>query len=217
MDHHDDWAQWHEEPADFPDGDTADLPDLGHDALGDLHGHDTGYEDPGLPEHDPDQHDLPLDAHGGPDLLHESGDEHEYLGGADDLGPHPEPGYDDVHEDPVHDGYEPDQPAFADPDLGGEHDPGWHGDDFPPLLDLGHAAPDPVDGPPWSDPATLGDPATASDAVPHEPFGVGAAAHPDDLFAYSGMQAPGGDAWAVLLGSDDPATSSLARWWGPAA
>ena len=38
-----------------------------------------------------------------------------------------------------------------------------------------------------------------------------------DLLAYAGMEpaGPGGDDWAALVDSDDPAVSALARWWGP--
>ena len=40
----------------------------------------------------------------------------------------------------------------------------------------------------------------------------------DDLFAYAGLDAPaaGVDPWSQLLAADDPATSALARFWGPA-
>ena len=37
-----------------------------------------------------------------------------------------------------------------------------------------------------------------------------------DLAAYDGTEPPDGpDPWAALLGSEDPATSALARWWSP--
>ncbi len=54
-----------------------------------------------------------------------------------------------------------------------------------------------------------------------EPLGdpAGDAGSPpvDDLYAYDGGQPPadGTDAWGNLAGSEDPATSSLARFWSP--
>jgi hypothetical protein len=38
----------------------------------------------------------------------------------------------------------------------------------------------------------------------------------EDLAAYAGEElAPGVDPWATLADSDDPATSTLAKWWHP--
>ena len=237
MDHHDDWGQWHHEDG---NGDTADLggPDqLGHDHLGgpehlgDLgeHDHLGGYED----------HDgYPGATSGmdhGPDLLHESGD-YDLPGHDGDAGHDPghdpaghddaDPGHDvDPHGHGHYDGPD-EQPAAvehvvgADPDLPGDHDPGahggWHDGDFPPPLDL-DARPEPADGYPWADPDTLGDPGTPD--VEHAGLPLEAAAPAGDLYAYAGLDAaPAGvNPWSLLLGSDDPATSTLARWWGPAA
>jgi hypothetical protein len=102
-------------------------------------------------------------------------------------------------------GADPDVDATAD-------DPGWHDPSFPPPLDWDHV-PEPVDGFPWSDPDVLGhepvQPAGQLDAG-YGPPPAG------DLFEYAGMDAPtDGDAWSHLLGSDDPATGALARWWAP--
>jgi hypothetical protein len=208
MDHHDDWAHWSEEPAEFGDADTADLGDhdMGHpDDLG--HPEDVSHPDDFSPPED-----FGIPEHPGPDLLHDGDDAlgldapHE---GDDALNLRD----DAVHEDFGEAGHDPDQPAFGDPDVP-DHDPGGYDGDFPPPLDLGHAPPEPMDGYPWSDPATLGDPSDAGGAVADQ-YGFAGAPHPDDLFAYAGLQpSDGGDAWSALLGSDDPATSALARWWG---
>jgi hypothetical protein len=88
---------------------------------------------------------------------------------------------------------------------------------FPPALDL--PAPEPVDGYPWADPATLGqeplpplDDPVATAGGP----GTAGAPQPAELYEYAGESPPaGGDAWADLLASPDPATSALARWWSP--
>jgi hypothetical protein len=208
MDHHDDWEHWGEEPADFADADTADLGEHDLTDVGHLDAHDT-LDPTGAPDGEDGGHLVEP----GPDLLHD---------GDGDLGldpPHDDAAAHETLGAEPGDGYEPDQPAFTDPDLP-DHDPGGYDGDFPPPLDLGHAPPDPVDGYPWSDPAALGDPAEVTGAAGgpaglDEQFGFAAAAHPDDLFAYSGMQPAGADAWSALLGADDPATSTLARWWAP--
>jgi hypothetical protein len=77
--------------------------------------------------------------------------------------------------------------------------------------------PEPADGFPWADPDTLGDPGQGYDVDDHSSLGIGGAAPPGDLFAYAGLDAPapGVDPWSHLLGADDPATSALARFWGP--
>lgn len=213
MDHHDDWAHWSDEPADLPDADTADL---GGDPLGDLGHHDGldhGLEDTADHPGDEPADDYAHPAEPAPDLLHDGGE--EYLGEAHD-DPWPAEHAPDPHDVPdPHGGYAADEAPFGDPDLGAEHDPGWHGDEFPPPLEFDHAAPEPVDGYPWSDPATLGEPAAVDVADGPDHYGVAGAAHPDDLFAYAGTTPPAGDPWAALLGSDDPATSALARWWAP--
>jgi hypothetical protein len=217
MDHHDDWQHWSEEPAEFADADTADLgghDDFGHPAgLGHPDEFDAPHEDPlGHPDDlGGDEFAHPVDH--GPDLLHEGGDEagaHDDPHSHDEARPHDEAQPHEVLGADEAGGYEPDHPAFTDPDVTAEHDPAGYGDDFPPPLDLGHTPPEPVDGYPWSDPQVLGDAPTSGQPS------VEGGAPPDDLLAYSGMQPPDGDVWSALLGSDDPATSSLARWWGPA-
>lgn len=89
-------------------------------------------------------------------------------------------------------------------------DPHWAEDDpFPPQLDIGEP-PEPVDGFPWSDPAVLGEAHDTGAAT------VDGSPPADDLLAYDAHEVPeGADSWQVLAGSDDPATSSLARFWGP--
>ncbi|MEH1126702.1 hypothetical protein [Micromonospora sp. CPCC 206061] len=100
-----------------------------------------------------------------------------------------------------------DPPVGADPDL----DPAADHDSqpvFPPALDL-DPPPEPVDGYPWADPTTLGeaplaDPVAANNAAPD----------PNDLASYAAEDIPAGaDPWTALTASEDPATSSLARWW----
>jgi hypothetical protein len=225
--------------ADLHDGHDQHALDGGLDHLGgddDLSGHDLGgHHD--LPGHEP--HDADLDR---PDLAGD--DDHAAHGhhaaghgpypdddpfGNDDHGDHGadhQPAHDhDAAHDPVHDrGPEPaeldhlpvdhlpvDHVVGADPDIDPHADAGWDDHRFPPPLDLEHV-PAPVDGFPWSDPHTLGggidDPAHL-----HAGWGAPPAA---DLLDYAGLEASGDDdGWQALLGSDDPATSALARWWAP--
>jgi hypothetical protein len=113
-----------------------------------------------------------------------------------------------------------DHPVGTDPDLDPRADSDWHDPEFPPALDL-HDAPEPIDGYPWTDPHVLG--AGLPDGAVDDPIDSGgyhetAWQHPPigDLYDYAGdEQAPGIDGWHALLGSDDPATSTLARWWTP--
>ena len=77
---------------------------------------------------------------------------------------------------------------------------------FPPALDVD--LPEPVDGFPWIDTATLGAGDTAGFVAPVEPVTAG------ELAAYAGVEIPpGADPWTVLAASEDPATAALARWW----
>jgi hypothetical protein len=208
VDHHDDWAHWNPHEPD---------PHGGHDGLDPFRGHDG-----------PDA----FGEHGDHALDHDPGDPylHGDLPGDDDL-----PGHDDVPPDLRHDadladtsGHDPTDPAPSMMDAPGpagagvdihlfgvDHDlpPGGTDTlDFPPQLDLPER-PEPVDGYPWSDADTLGDPGTGAEGPGY--------AGPDagQLLSYAGMDAPaaGEDLWAALLGSDDPAASALARWWGPAS
>jgi hypothetical protein len=229
MDHHDDWAELPEHEPGLGDADTADL---GGDHLGGLGDHDhlDRYEEhDGYP--DADAQTPPLhgpDLSPGPDLWHESGD---YDVPGHDLGSDPghdldqhdagTPGHYDGPDDQPPSGEHVEHVVGVDPDLPGDHDPGghdgWHEHDFPPPLEL-DTRPEPTDGYPWADPDTLGDPGTGPD-TDHGGLPLGAGASVGDLFAYAGLDAvPAGvDPWSLLLGSDDPATSALARWWGPAA
>lgn len=136
--------------------------------------------------------------------------------------------------DPEHDGSDGDDtgddageesPWFApdvadDPDLGADPDhddlvdsDGWSADAFPPELDFADP-PEPVDGLPWSDPAMLGD---INDGLIDTDQTEYVTPDVTDLLDYSGADAnaSGGDVWAQLLGSSDPATAGLARWWAP--
>ena len=101
---------------------------------------------------------------------------------------------------------DPPEPVFGAPDPIG-HD-GWTEPQFPPALDL-PGLPDPIDGPPWTDAALLG-------GTPVPEYAETGGVDPSGLLEYAGLDDPGADPWAALLASDDPATSALARWWGPA-
>ncbi|WP_433065798.1 hypothetical protein [Dactylosporangium sp. CS-033363] len=103
-------------------------------------------------------------------------------------------------------GTDPDVDASAD-------DPGWHEVQFPEELHL-QDPPAPVDGFPWIDADVLGGPdhnlSAAFDPAVHEP------AEPAGLAQYEHLDLPPGtDPWSLLLGSDDPGTSSLAAFWAP--
>ncbi|MEV4533970.1 hypothetical protein AB0J82_09080 [Asanoa sp. NPDC049518] len=91
----------------------------------------------------------------------------------------------------------------ADPDVAAY----WPTPEFPAALDLGAALPEPIDGAPWTDPAMLGSLGPA-DLLPSD------VPEPTDLAAYAGLD-PGSSGWETLLGSEDPATAALARFWGP--
>lgn len=228
MDHHDDWSHFPEDDPGLGDGDTADLGEPDHFAGPGEHPADAfgehqvdGFDEPDHYD-DAGAHTPPPDLSHGPDLLHESGD-YDPAPPDHDVDP---VDYSDHHDQPGH--YD-DQPGHydeaaggeyivgVDPDLPADHDGPWHEGDFPPPLEL-DARPEPADGYPWADPDTLGDPGTHADAD-HYGLPLGAGAPAGDLFAYAGLDAaPAGvDPWSLLLGSDDPATSTLARWWGPAA
>ncbi|MGH8881391.1 MAG: hypothetical protein ACRD0P_29255, partial [Stackebrandtia sp.] len=80
--------------------------------------------------------------------------------------------------------------------------------EFPPDLDL-DTVPEPIDGPPWSDADLLGD---AGDSADTTWAAFNNTDSMNELFTMDGTS--GGD-WEALLASDDPAVSSLARWWQP--
>jgi hypothetical protein len=145
---------------------------------------------------------------------------HAYLTGADD-GPDYGPDQGSDHDG---DGYGTDVPDAADdPDASTEPHPetvvgadpdvdpdaDWTPADFPEQLDF--AAPEPVDGYPWSDPSAVAAPGTGGEDLAHGPDGSPPA---QDLLDYAGSDGDG-DPWAALVGSDDPAASSLGRWWSP--
>ncbi|WP_329110557.1 hypothetical protein OG792_16335 [Micromonospora sp. NBC_01699] len=99
-------------------------------------------------------------------------------------------------------------PVGADPDLDPYGD-SWPPPAFPDALDSG-GVPEPVDGFPWADPDTLGDP----DTPPADPATYGVP-EPAELAGYAAEEVPPGvDPWTALAGSDDPATGALARFWG---
>lgn len=120
-------------------------------------------------------------------------------------------GADDLAAD---DGAEPTDPAPGiDPDADPlADDESWQRDPFPQALDLD--APEPVDGMPWSDPSVLGE---EGGELPSATAGAEGSPPASDLYAYDGSEPPadGSDPWGSLSRSEDPATSSLARFWGP--
>ena len=116
-------------------------------------------------------------------------------------------------EEPV--GVPADPPVGADPDLAPYTD-SWPEAAFPDPL--GIDPPEPVDGFPWTDPAALGDPAALAEAAGSDPAGDPPAGAPttDELAGYAATELPPDtDPWAALAASEDPATSTLARFWGP--
>jgi hypothetical protein len=231
MEHH--WGEWHEDDSSYHDhadglGDTDGLsdPNLGAEGTHDPHG------------------DLPPGGYGGLGEDHEPGlpDADDQPVGDVDHGHYADAGY--PEDDPMG-GHYPDEPVGygepgghegwdypvdtadlahetlvgADPDLGGyPFDSGWEVPDFPEPLDI--SLPEPVDGLPWSDPALLGD---ASDGGfddggltdPSGNDGYDSGPPVTDLLDYAGLDSDSPDPWAALFGSDDPATSTLARWWAP--
>jgi hypothetical protein len=222
MDHHD-WPGWPDEahaggpgPHDHDPafGDGTGYDPLAHDPLGDDPftapgvAHDHGAHDPG--DGLPGEHELA----GDPEAAAGDGGHAGEVYPDDDpfaVGHPDEPAAGDLPDGLAGDaGPVADHPVGADPDL----DPGadWADPGFPPPLDLPEP-PTPVDGYPWSDPQALGG---APDAGAHP--GQQASPPVADLYDYAGDgPAPATGAWQALLDSDDPATSSLARFWGPAA
>jgi hypothetical protein len=222
-----DLGPMHAAPDLFHDGDDGDDGDRGYDAgqHPDYTDADASHDDPSHddPSHDDPSHDDPSHSgdpdpdDGSPDPQHhDPADTSPIADGTDPHDPgHPDDGFDDPgqHDVPAE---HLEQLVGTDPDAPMEHH-GFHDGDFPPPLDLDHR-PDPTDGYPWADPDTLGDPDTI-DHMDHisDTYAATGGVPAGDLFAYAGMDAapPGVDPWNFLLGSDDPATSSLARFWGP--
>ncbi|MBL7257817.1 hypothetical protein [Paractinoplanes lichenicola] len=80
-------------------------------------------------------------------------------------------------------------------------------DVFPPAVDVGEL-PEPVDGFPWIDTGSLGVVPAAALAETPEPVRA------EELAEYAGVDLPPAqDPWAALADAEDPATSTLARWW----
>lgn len=205
-------------PGEHDDVDPHDAADASH--------HDPGWPEPGWP--DPADHGVheagyePLGYHdapghhdpvpGGPDEgpadprweplshLHDTAGPHDSdLGAHDAAGDVGHPGADPVYA-MGHVGADPD--AVADVASLGEL--------FPPPVDVG-ALPEPVDGFPWIDPASLGDAVSVAPLHMMRP-------DPAELAAYAGVDVPDGDpddtdVWQRLAAVDDPATSALARFW----
>jgi hypothetical protein len=186
-------------------------PDL-HNDHGDHADHGDGHDDAGL------HHDdalVPDDIHD----VHDAG-EHD----TDDGSPwHDEPA--EVHDDTPYEHHAA-SPVDAEdePWTPPEHDMGLVGADpdalpdagpdpvdmFPQVVDVG-PLPEPVDGFPWIDTGSLGvvDAHAIGTVDTHD-----AEVTPQELAEYAGADLPpGADPWAALADSEDPATSTLARWW----
>jgi hypothetical protein len=207
----------------FDDAGHSGTHDAGHDAsppgeplgtenaVGDFDAeishHDADPHFTDLADHDPDVHEAGHDGPGGPD----GPDEPPHQP------PHDPGGFDDDPDDrPGHDAL-----VGTDPDVDhGADDPGWHDAAFPPDLGITDP-PEPVDGFPWSDPDTLGSEHPGGDGTDDysrvlDNVFDGDGDHTAALAGYDHVDVPPGtDAWTTLLGSDDPATSALARWWQP--
>ncbi len=206
---HDGSGDWGAEEPSFDAGaDDDGLDGPFSDATDGPAGHEAGQDDPD----------------GADDVSAGSLDDDQFDDPGFDTGDGPGLEYTDLSDEPADTGHEVDsglddptagsEPVIgADPDLDlvGD-DPHWVQDDpFPPQLDVVET-PEPVDGFPWSDPAVLGeqqDVAGPGDLVAENP-------PPEDLADYDAQDLPpGADPWRTLAGAEDPATSSLARWWGP--
>ncbi len=121
---------------------------------------------------------------------------------------------DEASDDQPTSGPELDNPVpGTDPDVSPlADDESWNADPFPQALTFDQP-PEPVDGLPWSDPSLLGDGEVAS--LPDPAAGLEESPPVVDLYAYDAAEyLPGGpDPWVSLAGSEDPATSALARFW----
>ncbi|ADD43387.1 hypothetical protein [Stackebrandtia nassauensis] len=128
-----------------------------------------------------------------------------------DVEDEPEPaGGDEPETDPDAEAIEitDDEVVGTDPDADLAADDPAFDAEFPPDIDM-DARPEPVDGEPWSDASLLG---STSDAGTDWAAYDYSAPPMDDLFAMDGASS---GSWDSLAASDDPAVSSLARWWQP--
>ncbi|WP_127500937.1 hypothetical protein [Actinoplanes solisilvae] len=118
---------------------------------------------------------------------------------------------DHPYEAPVVEEHHYEQPSEEEPQPLADHAAAVVAEDpvevFPPALDVGEL-PEPVDGFPWIDTGSLG--IVHAAALEQTPDPV----RPEELAEYAGVDLPDAqDPWAALAGSEDPATSSLAKWW----
>jgi hypothetical protein len=177
--------------------------------------HDDGpghHDDPGFPHEESSTYeDHPYDDHAVEEHSWHTDDaqaEHHPTEPDPHPEPHPEPSYDAPGHTAVVDVTDGHGlgPVGADPDAAPDHADDAAGT-FPPAVDVG-PLPEPVDGFPWIDTGSLN--LADLDAAHTATTPVAAA----DLAAYAAEDLPpGADPWAALAGSDDPATSALARWW----
>ncbi|MGK5681509.1 hypothetical protein [Actinoplanes sp. URMC 104] len=165
------------------------------------HHHDFGDE------HTPD--DLPL--YESPEHADDYGTsayEDHHLDDADEHDWLEQPGYAEDHHDPYTvDDTTPDDPHTPAVDAGDDDLTDGAPDVFPPSVDVGEL-PEPVDGWPWIDTGSLG--VVPAEALADTPDPV----RPEELAAYAGADLTDAqDPWAALAADEDPATSTLARWW----
>lgn len=181
---------------------------------------ENGFDDPGLDETAGDFDDPGMDA-GFPDddLADDDGDDSPAAIGHD--GDDEDLSVVDLGEDDSLSGADDDgdgdlvtvvdEPAAeqhgADPDAVAGADDSAFTPQFPPELHV-DPMPEPVDGPPWSDAALLGDVADPGT----DWSGAAAAGGADDLLNFAATDNGG---WEALMTSDDPAVAGLARWWQP--
>ncbi|MET7403580.1 hypothetical protein ABZS66_59920 [Dactylosporangium sp. NPDC005572] len=190
--------------------------DLGHDLGGEHHdlGHDLGgehhdphdLEEPLGTEHAAADYDHAVETGYGADDVPEPDVHTDHTGDTGDTGDTADDAVGDTVEEPVTFGVDPDVDTGAD-------DPAWHDVPFPAELHL-EDPPEPVDGFPWTDVDVIGGGHETQEA--HFEPAVSGPADPAGLADYDGAGVPdGADPWSLLLGSDDPATSSLATFWAP--
>jgi hypothetical protein len=229
-----DWDGWPEDGYGEHTGDTADLggsddslSNGGLDAYGDpggsddaFGGHDAGgfggHDADGFGGHDADGAQPPA---GGEGYLEDDpmGAFHADAGDPGDGPDAADQGHGDVHSDDgqLDDSRLEDAPPAgeletvvgADPDVDPTAD--WSPPQFPEHLDV--VGPEPVDGYPWSDANVVAAPGTGGG---DPAYGPDAAPQAAELLDYASADG-GADPWSALVGSDDPATSSLGRWWAP--
>ncbi|MFV2020794.1 hypothetical protein [Micromonospora sp. LOL_023] len=216
----DDFTDWTGDDYPGDDADTADLGGLPADDPLPVEGFGPADDVAGFGAADElAADDDSADFGGGAGAALDYGDDLSWADGPDDADDAADSGTDEVAEDgfgaapPAEQGFgaadplpgvDPDVPAGADE---------WPAAVFPPQLDAA-GVPTPVDGWPWADADLLGGGPSAESPPPGDSSRPGSV-DPGELAGYAGVDATAADLWARLLGCDDPATSTLARFWSP--